>query len=235
MGNDRDIGFSPVNGLGTPDFLEGPDPEAPFAEWRKWAWRLGMAECHGGYGSSRLYLQSIAEICEFSDKAKASLLESFDTAQRRCRKPPDAPERVAECVRWYESVWGQVRTVEKIGRSPAYPKLLLFAYGLGRDGRPFAFAKNRIAEVTGIHEFTVLKFIRLALKEGWLMVVRDGYPGVNGIGIPTWYRIPSPTRIYSLLALDRQSYRACDHHATFEDLLRRRLPSSFPSVGETGE
>lgn len=223
MGNDRDIGFSPVNGLGTPDFLEGPDPEAPFAEWRKWAWRLGMAECHGGYGSSRLYLQSIAEICEFSDKAKASLLESFDTAQRRCRKPPDAPERVAECVRWYESVWGQVRTVEKIGPSPAYPKLLLFAYGLGRDGRPFAFAQHRIAQVTGIPAFTIWNFINLAVKNGWFIVVRDGASGENGL--PSWYRLQSPQHIFEMLALDRHSYRPSDNHATFDDELSKRLES----------
>lgn len=199
-----------------------------FEDWRAWAWKVGQyasAYAKAGPTGCEQYVRMAIRNMHFTDEQKESLVESYNTAYRRCRKPPDAPERVAECVRWFEKRWGDVRTTERIGRSPAYPKLLLFAYGLGRDGRPFTFAKNRIASVSGIHEFTVLKFIEIAVDKGWLIVVRDGMSGLNGM--PTWYRIQNPIQIYSLLALDRKSYMKEERGATFEDMLRARLPSVF--------
>lgn len=198
-----------------------------FEDWREWAWKVGQyasAYANGPNGCEQ-YVRFWVGKMHYTDEQKASLVESYHTAYKRCRKPPDAPERVAECVHWYEGIWGQVRTVEKIGRSPVYPKLLLFAYGLGRDGRPFAFAQHRISQVTGIPAFTIWNFINLAIKEGWFIVVRDGLSGENGI--PSWYRLQNPKAIYDMLALDRNSYRPADNHATFDDMLSVKLPPLF--------
>lgn len=117
---------------------------------------------------------------------KAELIAAFTDAVRRGRDPA-GPEKAAEVVREYERQYGEIKTKTKLGRSKAYPRLLLMAYALGRDGRPFAFANHRIGTCVGLNGKTVRSFTHIAIRHGYFSLVRDGVPGRDGLS--TWFRL----------------------------------------------
>ena len=122
-------------------------------------------------------------------------MHAFSKASERGRDPA-GPEKAAEVVREFERRYQNVFTRTKLGRSKAYPRLLLMAYALGRDGRPFAFSEHRIAHCMGIAPSAVSNFCSLICRQGYAYVIREGISGVNGQ--PTWYRLVVPSVEYEL-------------------------------------
>lgn len=203
-----------------------PAKDAPYAEWRDWAWHVGMfaASNRATYTNGcDKYITIMAKNSGRSDEEIASLLESGRTAYRRCRKPTNAPELAADCVRWFESRWGCVRLVDgRIGRSAVYPKLLMLAYCLGRDGKPFAFADSRIGRVAGCNANTVRRFLTRMLATGLIIEVRSGMKGSNGIA--AWYRLENAKEIGMMIGVDLQSPIRADNGITFSQYIASALP-----------
>ena len=177
-----------------------------FEDWRSWAWKVGQyasAYAKDGPGGCEKYVRFwVSKMRHFTDEQKASLVESYQTAYKRCRKPPNAPEQINECIKWLESKSGIIRLTEKIGRSQSYPRLFMLAYCLGRDGKPFPFAANRIASLCNTDPRTVANFLGVIEQLGLLIVVSEGTSGVNGR--PSWYRISNPQRWRDILAMERR-------------------------------
>lgn len=204
-----------------------PGKTAPFREWREWAWRFGMAAASGRIGKENglRFLKNAVEYGQRSLEEKASLEDSFKTAANRCRKPLHAPELASDCVKWYMSRWGVVRSAIRIGRSESYPKLLLFAYCLGRDGLPFAFAEHRMSAVTNVNVLTIRNFLKNSVDLGLITIVRDGAPGLHGS--PTWYRLTDVKQVFDALWLYRQSPFSYDHGMTFDDFMKSKCPYMY--------
>ncbi len=203
-----------------------PAKDAPFAEWRDWAWHVGMfaASNRATYTNGcDKYITIMAKSSGRSDEEIASLLESGRTAYRRCRKPTNAPELAADCVRWFESRWGCVRLVDgRIGRSAVYPKLLMLAYCLGRDGKPFAFADSRIGRVAGCNANTVRLFMGRMLQMGLIIEVRGGVKGTKGVA--AWYRLENAEEIGKMIGVDLPSPIRADNGLTFRQYIATALP-----------
>ena len=163
--------------------LEPPPKGATQSSLRKWAWRAG---CRAAFSDGYDIGYFLAHVEGMEDNIRDELRSMFETALRRGRDP-SGPEKAATVVKEYESLYGQVKTQTKLGRSKAYPRLLLMAYALGRDGRPFAFAEHRIAQSLGVDAVTVLAFRRIVCRLGYLSIIREGVSGFNGQS--AWYRL----------------------------------------------
>ncbi len=208
------------------DVPQTPAIGASFYDWKTWVWRLGMVvatspECRRS--TSDLIHDKLVS-AQFSEDEISALWSSYHTACQRCRKPPSAPERVAACIRWFEAEWGIVRTEERIGRSNSYPRLMLFAYCMGRDMEPFTFAAKRIGDLCGADPRTVANFTGTLLKEGLLIEVARGTSGKKGR--PSWYRIDDLERWRDILALDRRQLST--DGTTFDQHLSKECPFLFP-------
>ena len=190
-----------------------------FEDWRSWAWKVGQyasSYAKAGPTGCEQYVRMAIRNMHFTDEQKESLVESYRTAYKRCRKPPDAPEQVDACIRWLESKSGVIRLTEKIGRSHVYPRLFLFAYCLGRDGKPFAFAANRMAMLCDTDPRTVANFLNVIERHGLLVVVSEGTSGINGR--PSWYRIVFTQEWRRILGMERRD------REVFECMLLSKCP-----------
>ena len=203
-----------------------PDRDAPFSAWRDWAWHVGMfvaADRARRPNGCDTYITMMAKNSARSDEEIASLVESGRTAYRRCRKPTNAPEVAACCIRWFESRWGCVRLVDgRIGKSAVYPKLLMLTYRLGRDGKPFAFADSRIGRAAGCNANTVRLFLGRMMQMGLIIEVRGGVKGTHGYA--AWYRLEDAEEIGKMLGIDMPSPLRADNGMTFRQYISTTLP-----------
>ena len=163
--------------------LEPPPKGATQSSLRKWAWRAG---CRAAFSDGDDIGYFLAHVEGMEDNIRDELRSMFETALRRGRDPL-GPEKAATVVKTYEALYGQVKTQTKLGRSKAYPRLLLMAYALGRDGRPFAFADHRIGKVIDVNPCTVMNFTNISKTRGYLCPIREGIPGYNGQS--AWFRL----------------------------------------------
>ena len=166
-----------------PDLQPEPPPE-PQRLNKRLAFKEGCRARHGG-DAARDRDAFLRDICGLPQATKAELLESFDAGLRKGRDP-DLPEKAAKVITQLEQD-GPIQTQTKLGRSRHYPRLLMMAYIIGHDGKPFTFAKHRIAEALRVPSVSVQNFIPLAHK--WLLLdtVAPGVPGLDGS--PAWYRL----------------------------------------------
>ena len=182
--------------------IETPPPDASPDVLRKWAWRMG---CRSVFGDDAAIDRLLSRIRELPNESQIEIKETFNEAMRRGRDPL-GPEKAAEAVLAFESMYGHVRTRNKLGRSKSYPRLLLMAYALGRDGKAFAFATHRISKCLKVDVKTVLTFKNIMCRENYFRIIRDGTIGNNGQ--PAWYKL-NVDMVREELGLDRM-------YATFE-------------------
>lgn len=163
--------------------LEPPPKGATQSRLKRWAFRQGCRSIVGGEDNIDRFMSYIHDL---PPEQRKELMDMFQNGVRRGRDPY-LPERAAEVVRWYERRHGAISTRHKLGRSKAYPRLLMMAFAMGMDGKAFAFARHRIANALGVTTTSVRHFIEVALREGLIDVVRDGIPGTDGQ--PAWFRL----------------------------------------------
>ena len=161
---------------------EKPELESEEKPCKAWAFKLGRYARYGDI-SARTKFESVTSGLPLQNKAELS--ESFAAGLRKGRDP-DLLKKAAKVLARLEQD-GPIETQTKLGRSRHYPRLLMMAYIIGHDGKPFMFAKHKIAEALGVPSVSVQNFILLAHRWGLFDTVRPGVPRLHGS--PAWYHL----------------------------------------------
>ena len=185
--NERDYTFEePAEDVEVPELPDLPPEPQPKPQRlnKRLAFKEGCRARHGG-DAARDRDAFKLEISSLPQATQAELLESFDAGLRKGRDP-DLLRKAAKVLTQLEQD-GPIQTQTKLGRSRHYPRLLMMAYIIGHDGKPFMFAKNKVAEALGVRSVSVQNFIQLAHKWGLFDTVSPGVPGFDGS--PAWYHL----------------------------------------------
>ena len=165
------------------------NPEQQSHERRLWVLRIARvvnAELINQYA----FFNAEMARCHVDGKEKKSLEVLYEWALKNTAYPLDAPEQTFRCVHNFETYWGGIPAPTWCNRGgEKYRRLWLALVLYGANGAEFPFASGRMATACKIpSRNTVNRFLKLAVKNGLLVIVKTGLPNDKG-GTPAYYRL----------------------------------------------
>ena len=160
-----------------------PKRAAPKDDPRRKLRRIAAAVAYGGMDADTA-AHRLAQVLAGArtDTERARLESDFRATLKARRSPPDAVERTAQAVAWYEKRTGAAFMrfdAPQWVTTDTQRRLYLFALLLGFGGRTFGIAKNRTGVAFGCDGCIVREFIRKAKRYGFLEEIapREVEPG----------------------------------------------------------
>ena len=204
---------------------------------KRWFWQLGRIVKTSGLSAKAndsYFEAAIKNAAVIDDNLREELYTACTRGYRLAKLPPQALEQIAKAVEAFINSWGEIATPRwcVVGAKSKYPRLYLAIHILGLNGKTFPFAQNAVAQAFGFSPGTVRNFIRTAIADGYLDVVRLGTSRNPSLlkgdrkdercGKPSYFRLRCEDRFGNIRRIAHKN-----DAISFEEFLKRTMEWLF--------